>query len=731
VPPGTAAVIEIQDNGPLFEPALPDLAGRKLVLRAGKGYRPLLAWDVGAAPAGKPAAGPPRFVALDKGSLALQDLDVVVKWNEGLAGGPAVLLHVKGGDLTALRCTFSVAGQHPQGTTLVWVEGGPTSRCRLSHCYLRGSDLTALHLQGTGADVLLDDCLLAAGGRPLVEARSGEGGPQTLRLVRSTLVGGGSLLDIRPAAGVQQAAGAVNVKCCDSLLAQGDPRVDGTLLQLGDGLQADRLSWKASNTLYAGWKTLLSSAGQNVPASALQLKWWPLWGYQEGDKVLFESWPRAFQAQPEDVPPAAYDPAGTAAAFAALTRPGLVGCDLAALPQGRPLWAARTYDRLDLDPPALPARDAPPIPEAGDGLYHGERVKLTRTTDLGRLLQDKLAGRPPARLVVLQVSGHGEVPTSPIRLRGASLVLSFDKPGPRAEPLILVPAAGAAGQDALIQVDGGDLDLLGVRVELPRALSAGVPRHIVQVRGGSLRLFGCHLHGPLSPGGDGYQGLLDLAGLGPDSGPAPSLAASRCVLLSAGSVLHLGRGVGRLRLHECLAVGPDDLLVADLGGPPPRRGLQLILEHSTLAARRTLLDLRGLPVPEPREPVLIRADASFFVTPFEGASSATLLRCQRDLLTRSLLLWQGKGNAFDRRFPSYLTAAGAPATAAQPFPVWARVWGTPGEQAPLVVDMPRTAFKATPMYLRQLALPATVHPRAGEVRPGANLARLGILGAGP
>jgi hypothetical protein len=114
---------------------------------------------------------------------------------------------------------------------------------------------------------------------------------------------------------------------------------------------------------------------------------------------------------------------------------------------------------MDLALPSLPTEDAPPpIPAAGDGLYHGERLTLAAGVDLGQVLQDRLSRLRSAPRVVLHLAGSGEHPTSPIRLRGVSLVLYFEKPAGKAEPLTLVPAAGsAADHEALLQVDGGDL----------------------------------------------------------------------------------------------------------------------------------------------------------------------------------------------------------------------------------------------------------------------------------
>jgi hypothetical protein len=44
-PAGKPVVLEVHDNGPLFEtPGA--LAGRDLTVRAGPGYRPLVVWDL-------------------------------------------------------------------------------------------------------------------------------------------------------------------------------------------------------------------------------------------------------------------------------------------------------------------------------------------------------------------------------------------------------------------------------------------------------------------------------------------------------------------------------------------------------------------------------------------------------------------------------------------------------------------------------------------------------------
>ena len=98
VPAEQPTVIEIHDNGPLFVPSLPTLVNRNLIVRPGQGYRPLLAWDAAADP--QQAS---RFLALDHGSLALEDLDVVFKGTAGDPAGPPALFQVTGGTADRLE----------------------------------------------------------------------------------------------------------------------------------------------------------------------------------------------------------------------------------------------------------------------------------------------------------------------------------------------------------------------------------------------------------------------------------------------------------------------------------------------------------------------------------------------------------------------------------------------------------------------------------------------------
>src|SRR5207249_1888146 len=125
--------------------------------------------------------------------------------------------------------------------------------------------------------------------------------------------------------------------------------------------------------------------------------------------------------------------------------------------RGLPAWLGLACSRLVAAPLALPDGErAPEIPDLNDGRYHGEHIRLSGQTDLGRVLRARLQDAAPGPRVVLHVSGSGRHLTSPIQVRGADLVLYVRPPQGGAEPLTLAPnPVTAGGKPALIEVEGG------------------------------------------------------------------------------------------------------------------------------------------------------------------------------------------------------------------------------------------------------------------------------------
>jgi serine/threonine-protein kinase len=733
---GKTTVIEIHDNGPLFEPAMA-VTGRSLVVRAGKGFRPLLAWDVR-------ANRTRQFLSVRQGNLTLEGLDVVVRasWGQGTATEPATLFQVAGGRLTARGCTFSLSGRNPAGFAAFRLlppprEGGEKAKaenvCQLDRCFVRGADLTAVAVQAPGAEVFLSNCLMAGGDSPLIQIAAGRDTATRVRVVRSTLTAAKTLLQVQPA-GTADTHPAVHWYSWDALLAQSNPHAEGNLVALAPGLDASQMSWQPVNCLYAGWKRLLAGP-TNISGTNLK-GWQTLWKLKEGDKSIVPNWPADAPPDTEEAAPGKYRSAGTEAGFAATSGPGALGCDVDALvadwprwPTTRQSWLPLTYTRFPIAAPSLPTDELPP---------DGEPLDLTRV-NLGDEIAVQAKNLKAGDKLVLRLAGSGPCKTNPIRLTGIHLVLFFEPPkkekGRRMPaPLELVPnLATAVDRDALIEVEDGTLEMFGGRIRFGNSRLAKLPRYMVQIRNGELRLFRCQLLGPLNEAPDTYRGLIHVGGNGQtDADKTTACAVNESVLVSNRVVVSLTGTGARLNLARSVVAAGNTVLHIDPGAEARLPlNIHCLLEKNTVAFKQEVLHLAEVAaVPTPAEPVVVQADNNLFLDPFtDTPHQAGLLRSDGISLSRGLLIWQGADNGYDHKRLHHYIRVGNTFPAAQGHAAWSRLWGTNGDQRPRLVDLPRarnTTFPLKDPQLQRLLLPAALRPKPGQPPLGADLKELGI-----
>ncbi|HEV3116714.1 MAG TPA: serine/threonine-protein kinase, partial [Gemmataceae bacterium] len=198
------AVVEIHENGPLFASPV-SLGDVNLLVRAGKGYRPLLVWDIQDSTAPRSS----RWFSIAGGSVSLQNLEVVVKVSDLSQDEHLSLFGTPRGEIRAENCTFSVAGRHRAGTSVIQIDppstAVPPGRCRLANCFIRGADVTVLDLRAAGAEATLDGCVLISSNRPLVEVIGKAGAANSIiRAVHCTLVSGQSLFRVLPASAMDR-----------------------------------------------------------------------------------------------------------------------------------------------------------------------------------------------------------------------------------------------------------------------------------------------------------------------------------------------------------------------------------------------------------------------------------------------------------------------------------------------------------------------------------------------
>jgi serine/threonine-protein kinase len=722
-------IIELHDNGPLYETPAP-FADRRVFIRAAKGYRPLIVWDVPrvlderkSKPSKSDDERPLTFLEAQRGGLTLEGVELAIRLPESVLA-PATVLQATDAELTAHDCVFSIAGGKRSRVTLARLGGAAEGlRCRLTRCYARGPSLTPFIFEAPAAEALLDGTLIAVGEQTLFQVRAPGDKPVHLSIVRSTLIGGKNLLEL---SGAQRPA--LKALVWDSLVARSNEQAGGALLELAAGASADAVSWRAVNSLYTGWSNLLGGA---APIGVdFHKEWLKLWKLTGGDVARRGPWPVQPTSELEERPARTFQAAEPVAFAASVAPEQPLGVDLAALPPAREGWQALAFERTPMRLPDPPSDARPDIPVDASELYRGEALDLNKIKDLGAYLATKRLGKS----VVLHLSGTGEKTTSPIRLKDVDLTLYFelpkeekDKPTP---PPLSITHPDMTGE-AMIEVEKGSLEVINGEFRFYDSSRAKTPAWLFKVSGGDLRLSRCRLYGPQQTIPDGYEGLIRWQGSdvsGEDK--VLNLAVSDSILLSRQTVLRV-EGIGaRVLLRQSILAGTD-LLNLELG--PNYKGRaewQGLCDHCTLAARRSVLRLGPTSCEEaPEDPGLLQTRDCVFANPFREkdargrAVHPGLLTADATALGRGVLMWQSDGDAYDTRL--YFRAAAAPPEQPQSAAVWLRLLGSPNLRRVLTLDAPRTMlFDDDRWYqhLERLALPPQWG--AGDKRPGADVKKM-------
>jgi serine/threonine-protein kinase len=728
-PVGRLSVVEIDDDGPLFETSA-SFADRSLILCAGAGFRPLVVWDEQRS---SNDAARSAFLSVEHGGLRLENLDVVFAPHDTTTGGLA-LLDARDAELWAEGCTFSLAGKPREGTVVARVHGTNPNGvlCRFNRCFVRGPAVTAVDMDAPGASVLIDRSLVVGGDAPLLRVRASDAQTTYLSVVRSTLVCGRTALTVGPAADANHKP-AVAWLGWDCLLSRSSDQGGGDMIQTAAAVDPSGIQWRPYNCLYAGWKDLLT--GKETITAIDAAGWNRFLGNVGSDAAERDAWP-SYSEDPSALPASMYSTADTALAFAATAAPdGPLGCDLNDLPPTRDGWQALTKDFIA--PQFYPITDAaaPTVKPGADNLYHGGPIDLDRPDfDLGAFLRDYEEKHLLAPRVVLLLSGAGEHPITPFHLRGCTLVLYAEPPREDAAPLTLTWAGqGSVGQDGFIEIEDGGLDLIHVNLKLADFPRAEAPEYMVKVRG-DLRLYRSRLEGLQQNLSDPYQALIDVEG---SSDPSPAAA---CACAITDSVLVSGRdgvrlsGVGaRLLLRQSVLVAGGDGLHLDPGPRwAGRANAQCVLDHTTIAVRRSVVHLDDVSSPSPTPPsdsAVVRSQDCAFLAPFaEKSIPSGMIAFEKTALAHGLLVWRGDGDVFDKRLTFAAAPLSSPPDKEELLPTWTRLWGSNGEGRPAAEATLNKTFTTVPWPLDRLALPKLRDDDSADKRPpGADLGQLGLL----
>jgi hypothetical protein len=260
---------------------------------------------------------------------------------------------------------------------------------------------------------------------------------------------------------------------------------------------------------------------------------------------------------------------------------------------------------------------------------------------------------------------------------------------------------------------------------------------MLRVRRGNLLMVDCRLQGPLAFPPESYHGLIRLDGPGTaDPERTTGCAINRSLLLSGKAGIEAAGAGIHCRLQQSVLVTRQEAFRLDPGrssataASRSRLNVRCLLENTTVAAQRAVVSLADAPqFAVPSEPVIFQARNCAFVNPFPNPQTkdpypAALLLYDGDALSRGLLIWQGEGNLYDGRLPSYAAAKSASPPPAQSYALWARLWGT-GERQPLLDAPLKTRMDPAALTpLDGLAVPGLPRP---DRPPGADLRLLGIV----
>ena len=321
-------------------------------------------------------------------------------------------------------------------------------------------------------------------------------------------------------------------------------------------------------------------------------------------------------------------------------------------------WSIGRFEPLPVEPePAGPAST-----EAGTIVLKIDASNPNKPQDPGVLIRS-VRITPEVRRIVVRAKGTGWHPLTPIRLpEGVALDVRVEPPasGKAEDRLVWRPIEGAEGE-ALIDVRGADLTLVGVDIERDALPAVGFA---VQVTQGRLRMADCSITAPgtVEGGGGNLIGFQSegTRPIGPDPDPDaggpeswPTCLISDSELRTGGDAIRaeLGRGVVALE-NSAVIAGNGAFVLQPAQVARDRFRADLRLDHCTIAGERDFVRLGPWPgaVEGPDRPWVITSKATAWLDRYDHGGRLTtsvLLRTDLKAVSAGGLIWQSDGDLHD------------------------------------------------------------------------------------
>ena len=681
-------VIRLQGNGPFLLSKI-ELGNAKtiVIMAADPQSEPLVILSQS-----EPGSG----MTVHNGSLELRGLHFAVDRGPRDNVAAPSMITVIDGQLYVRRCSFTATGDSSIPATALVFSSRQDSQnipvtppdVLLDHVVVRGNGLTALKIDRTTADIVIQDSLLVTGTAPVLDvagtlnpgfADTVDSKPRRIiRVLRSTLTGRKQLLEF--AAVNTSKPPTTALYFLDSICSAEGAHNTAVLLSASRWPSVTspssgwltNLNWTSQSSLYTGFERLVDLEKSSYKVANLEA-WQRVWG-KKFEPAQFHSLVWHESVIPDLSTVMLHDFDNARLPFHDLTTSGgkLPGC---------------ATNQLSVPDFISPSRLAaighrPKLPAAATASIEGSPVKKVNLMkeDLGSILNknDWASG------TVFEATGFGLQTMLPARIEGKSLRIVF-RQGEGA-PLRIQPKTydqkGRPDQPGLFSIEKGTLELQSAVLETTQSARGSAPPWLIFSRNGSVILRGCQLSGPLQQELPQHQGLITWT-MTAQNHPAAEvdqhfLSVSDSLLMTTGVGIRFQSGSGNLFLRNCIIATRGHGI--DL--QPFRTGSSLLpaidLQNVTFSAAKAAFRVEAASGPEAVDsPMRLFIDQCAFVTPLEikpgDAADSTVMECVGPVIEQKQIEWWGNSNGFAKELKSFLRHSGKdPVVSASG---WHTVWG--------------------------------------------------------
>lgn len=742
--PDSGGVVELATEGPYFLTPTELLNKATVVIRGMNSVRPLVVLVA------DPDQPYDTLLKVTNGALTLEGLQVLVYARQFATSDPLTLISVRGGDLAAVNCSFTLNGTRAGKTFVFGAEGkvirsdakvSPHCRLLTRDCVIRGAALGAFQLDQAMTDLVASHCLFATGSGPVlsltnhhplddIEPATSKAAPAT-STTGSATKSSGSKAPLKPSAGsaakgaTPSAPRSLKFLSCSILansiafeLAPGsDPKPPMTEVTMVNSVIAgnsvpqsspvllalpgwpqnplpkpdqnlyDNLRWTFESSLICGWQKLISEEPGSTTVVRTGGDWKRDWRNQP---MLDES---QFQASAWPKTPLVDLVSAKGSDFAVPADAGVKSTD------GQPLgWPA--MDFMEPTPITL-ARSAALADRMRHPVRGWESLTINKTItidanmqDIGQILNSE--SWPSGTLAI--VSGTGNVEMSPVEVKGKSLRIEFKNTGEA--PLVFSPRKLAKLKDdeAMFLVEGGSLEVVGGQFRFPNSSTQPLPQFFLSVHDGDFALRGCTVIGQTLDGTSKYIGLIRWKRSEAESKnlTLPSERNSGLItdsaLITTGRLLDADMRNRTLLLRNSVFASIGDLFDLNVQGFEKQIGATLDARWCTFGAGgKYLFQVRGTKDSEKAtQPfhAFLENCALLTLTDLSGATASPVLLSVRDhVLANQQLSWWDYGNGYQMPWSQFVRPADTPAKGTQAFDTdWKNLWGPERVVRPLTTS---------------------------------------------